>query len=95
MARRTKAAAPGAPGAPAGIAAGAPVVPAGTPAPPAPTQEQDARSPLRRATGTDNTALQCTLLRDLLAVLAVKPGSESSEQRGAAAFGLLKAFKVA
>ena len=97
---RTRVSAPVAPEVPAGITTEAPMpVPVEPSPPPAPVQEReqeqerDARSSLAAATGTDDTALQCALLRDLLAALAVKPGSESSEQRGAAGFALMREFK--
>ena len=89
---RAKAAAPVVPQAPVGIAAEAPV-PVGTPAPPAPVEEQDARSSLAAATGTTNTALQGSFLRDLVAVLGLKPGTAVFEARGAAAFALMASFQ--
>jgi hypothetical protein len=59
---------------------------------PAPVAEQETGTGLDAATGTHHRALQAALLRDVVAVLGLRPGTEAFEQRGAAALGLMASF---
>ncbi len=67
--------------------------PVEAPAPTAPAEEDGVRSALRRATGTDNPALQNTLLNDLVASLGIPPGGDAHDTRGGAAIALMSAFQ--
>ena len=68
------------------------VAPAAAPPVPAAAEEQDARSSLAAATGTDHKSLQSALLNDVAAVSGPAPGSEAFDARVAASFGLMAAL---
>ncbi len=81
---------------PKAIAAPADVaVPAVTVTPPAPVPvEEDTRSALAVATGSDHPEVQRVLLSNVIGALGGRPGTEAYAERGAAVFGLLAAFKA-
>ena len=68
------------------------VAPAAAPPVPAAAEEQDPRSSLAAATGTDHKSLQSALLNDVAAVSGPAPGSEAFDARVAASFGLMAAL---
>jgi hypothetical protein len=56
--------------------------------------EEDTRSALAAATGSDHPEVQRVLLSNVIGALGGRPGTEAYAERGAAAFGLLAAFKA-
>ena len=68
-------------------------VPVATPAAPAPVQEQDTRSPLHRVTGSDERALQNTLVSDAVASLGLPQDHPHHAERLRSVVGLMSALE--